>query len=168
MEMPEDQYALYAEFGITAEKAQVLETEAGNVALSYVTLFVNTDEITPEETEMFRSVIDDVNRKTLGALLKHIKTQLNFDDSITDVIDEGLKQRNYLTHHFFRTHNFALFSEDGRKLMVADLKEIQAKLDKAHATLHLICQVLEQIAGREGLSNEQAVRLQNKGKKVSI
>ncbi|MDW5267526.1 MULTISPECIES: hypothetical protein [Acidobacteriaceae] len=168
MDMPEDQYALYAEFGITAEKAQVLETEAGNVALSYVTLFVNTDEITPELTEIFRSVNDDVNRKTLGALLKHLKTRLNFDDSITNVIDEALKQRNYLTHHFFRTHNFALFSEDGRKLMLAELKEIQPILDKAHTTLHLICQILEQIAGREGLSNEQALHFQNSGKKVNI
>lgn len=32
----QDQLRLYAEFGITAEKAQVLEFEAGNVALSFV------------------------------------------------------------------------------------------------------------------------------------
>lgn len=101
MDMPEDQYALYAEFGITAEKAQVLETTAGNVALAYVTLFVNTDEITPELTEIFRSLVDDVNRKTLGALLKTLKTALNLDESIINTVDEGLKQRNYLTHHFF-------------------------------------------------------------------
>jgi hypothetical protein len=168
MDMPEDQYALYAEFGITAEKAQVLEIEAGNVALSYVTLFVNTDNITPEETEMYRGVVDDVNRKTLGSLLKHIKGQLHFDDTIINIIDEGLKQRNYLTHRFFRTHNFALFSEDGRKVMVAELKEIQATLDKAHATLHVISELLEKVAGREGMSNEQALRLQTRGKKVSI
>jgi hypothetical protein len=168
MEMPEDQYALYAEFGMTAEKAQLLETEAGNVALLYVALFVNTDEITPELTEMFRSLNDDVNRKTLGALLKHIKTHLNFDEAITNIIDEGLKQRNYLTHHFFRAHNFALFSEEGRKLMLADLKEIQPVLDKAHTTLGLISKTLNEIAGREGISNEQALRFQNRGKKVSI
>jgi hypothetical protein len=168
MDMPEDQYALYAECGMAAEKAQVLETEAGNVALSYVALFVNTDTISPDETEMYRSVVDDVNRKTLGALLKHIKAQLNFDDTIVDVIDEGVKQRNYLTHHFFRKHNFALFSEDGRKVMVAELKEIQVSLDKAHAMLHVVSELLAKIAGREGIANEEALRLQTRGKMVRI
>jgi hypothetical protein len=33
--MPADQYELYAEYGIAAEKAQVLEFEAGNVALAF-------------------------------------------------------------------------------------------------------------------------------------
>jgi hypothetical protein len=168
MDMPEDQYALYAEFGMTAEKAQVLETEAGNVALSYLTLFVNTDKITPEETEMYRSIVDDVNRKTLGALLKHIKDQMNFDDSIVGIIDEGVKQRNYLTHHFFRTHNFALFSEEGRKVMVAELKDVQAKLDKAHAMLHVISGLLDKLPGRDGLAEEAALRLQSRGKKLRL
>jgi hypothetical protein len=40
MSIPADQYELYAEFGIAAEKAQVLEVAAGNVALSYLALFV--------------------------------------------------------------------------------------------------------------------------------
>ena len=168
MDMPEDQYALYAEFGITAEKAQVLETAAGNVALAYVTHFVNTDEITPELTELFRSLVDDVNRKTLGALLKTFRTALNLDESIINTVDEALKQRNYLTHHFFRAHNFALFSEEGRRLMVADLKEIQVKLDKAHATLNAMCEILNQIAGRKELSSETALRLVGQGKKVDL
>jgi hypothetical protein len=168
MDIPEDQYALYAEFGMAAEKAQVLETEAGNLALSYLTLLVNTDKITPEETEMYRSIVDDANRKTLGALLKHIKGHMTFDDTIVGIIDEGVKQRNYLTHHIFRTHNFALFREEGRKVMVAELKEIQGKLDRAHAMLHVISELLEQIAGREGLANEETLRLQIRGKKMSI
>jgi len=168
MDIPEDQYALYAEFGMTAEKAQVLETEAGNVALSYLALFVNTDTITPEETEMYRSIENDVNRKTLGALLKHIKGQMHFDDTIVGIIDEGVKQRNYLTHHFFRTHNFALFSEEGRKVMVAELKDIQGKLDKAHAMLRVISELLDKIAGRAGMANEAALRLQTRGKTVKL
>ncbi len=168
MDIPEDQYALYAEFGIAAEKAQVLETEAGNLALSYLTLFVNTDNITPEETEMYRSVVDDVNRQTLGALLKRIKGQLNFDDTILGVVDEAVKQRNYLTHHFFRKHNFALFSEEGRKVMVLELKEIQGKLDNAHARLYAISGLLLKIVGREGISNEEALRLKTRGEMVKI
>ena len=44
--IPADQYELYAEFGMTAEKAQVLELAAGNVALSFVGMFVDTNKIT--------------------------------------------------------------------------------------------------------------------------
>ena len=168
MDLPEDQFALYAEVGIATEKAQVLELEAGNVALTYLTLFVDTDRITPEETEMFRCVVDDVNRKTLGAILKHIKARMAFDDAIVRVIDEGLKQRNYLAHHFFRTHNFAIYSEAGRKLMVAELKEIQGKLDQAHAMLRTIDALLGKMAGLEGVSNEMALHLQTLGRKVNI
>jgi hypothetical protein len=41
MDMPADQYKLYAEFGITSEKAQVLEVDAGNVALGFLAMFVD-------------------------------------------------------------------------------------------------------------------------------
>lgn len=168
MEMPEDQYALYAEFGMAAERAQVWEVEAGNVALYFVALLVDPNEITPEIRGMFRAVEEDVNRKTLGALLKHLKKYLNFDDSITNVVDEGLKQRNYLTDHFFRTHNFGLFSDDGRQLMRTELREIQASLDNAFATLTGITQILKEISGRGNISNERVLDFQKRGIRVEI
>ena len=98
MDIPEDQYELYAEFGIAAEKAQVLEVDAGNVALSYLALWINTDKITPELREMVRSVVDDCNQSTLGKLLRQIKSIGTFDDTILQIVDEALEQRNYLTH----------------------------------------------------------------------
>jgi hypothetical protein len=118
MSMPTDQYELYAEFGIAAEKAQVLEVDAGNVALSFLALFVDTDQISAEQRDMFRRIVDDVDRKTLGILLKIIKRGITIDPSILRVVDEALEQRNYLTHKFFRTHNFALFDAAGRKVMI--------------------------------------------------
>jgi len=45
---------------------------------------------------MFRSIIDDLNEKTLGRLLKNIKSTGKFDDKILLVIDEALERRNYL------------------------------------------------------------------------
>ena len=163
--MPEDLYALYAEFGIAAEKAQVLETEAGNVALSFLALLVNTDKITARETEMYRSILDDINRKTFGKLLKHIKSIVNFDDAILKWMDEALEGRNYLTHHFFRTHNFALFNADGRRAMVTELKEIQAKLTRAHTSLSAISSLMNQVAGRSGIAEDIAQRLLTRGRK---
>jgi hypothetical protein len=166
--MPEDQYALYAEFGITAEKAQVLETEAGNVALSFLTLLVDTDKISAEETEMYRSIVNDINRKTFGALLRHIKTIVNFDDSILQWTDEALEKRNYLTHHFFRTHNFALFNAERRKAMMAELKEIQEKLARVHTALSGISSLMDEVAGRSGVAEDVTLRLLTQGRKVNL
>jgi hypothetical protein len=173
MDMPADQYALYAEYGITAEKALVLEVAAGNLALSFLAMFVKTDEISPEVAATYRAIVDDVNKKTFGTLLKHLKSIVNFDDAIIKVSDEALERRNYLTHHFFRTHNFALFSEDGRKVMVAELKDIQAKLDQAQQFLEAIVASTDalaaKLAGRSPIdAADTALRLQTRGKRVNL
>jgi hypothetical protein len=80
--IPADQHELYAEYGMVAEKAQVLEVAAGNVALGFLMVFVKTDEITPEQTEMYRAIVDDVNRKTFGSLLNHLKKTMNLSDRL--------------------------------------------------------------------------------------
>jgi hypothetical protein len=86
MNIPKDQYELYAEYGMAAEKAQILEVEAGNVALAFLALFVGKDhKIDGEEREFFRSLVDDVNRKTLGCLLKSIKSLVTFDESVLNI-----------------------------------------------------------------------------------
>lgn len=168
MSVPADQYELYAEFGIASEKAQLLEVEAGNVALSFLALFVNTDQISAEQTEMFRSIVDDVNRKTFGTLLKHLKAIVTFDQSILRIIEDALERRNYLIHHFFRTHNFAIFDAAGRKAMVEELKDIQIKLDLAHDALLGLSSAFEAFAGRGGVSDAIAKETLAEGKRVRI
>lgn len=166
--MPADQYQLYAEFGIACEKAQVLEVEAGNVALMFLAAFVNTDRITSEEREMFRALVDDVNRKTLGALLKAVKRFCTFDQSILEAVDDALERRNYLSDSFFRSHNFAILSEDGRRAMIEELGEIQAKLNRAHALLCGVSSTLAALSGRSGLSERMTEKLLKQGRRVDI
>lgn len=168
IKMPADQYELYAEFGMVAEKAQVLEFEAGNVALVFLTIFFDKNDITPELTEMFKNIVDDLNHKTFGAMVRQLKKTLNLSDSIIEVIDEALERRNYLTHHFFRTHNFRLFSEEGRKIMMAELKEIQEIIDKAHQMMSTISSLMFQIAGHDDLDMNNIVEMQTRGKRVNI
>ena len=168
MNIPADQYELYAEFGIAAEKAQVLEVDAGNVALSFLALFVDTDEISTEQCDMFQRLIDDLDRKTLGKLLQLIKSVITIAPSILRVVDEALDQRNHLTHNFFRTHNFALFDVAGRKAMIEELKHIQSKLDLAHWMLHGLSETLTMLAGRDGLDENLVKQLTARGKRVKI
>jgi hypothetical protein len=165
---PQDQVELYTEFGITAEKAQVLEVEAGNVALTFVTLFFDTSRIGAEEREFFRHLVDDVNSKTLGALLRSIKTWAKFDERLLQIVDEGLERRNYLAHRFFPSHNFAIFSETGRRVMIEELKAIQMKLDRAHSALSAVSASLEQFAGRKDLAAEVAEKFIREGKRLNL
>lgn len=166
-EMPKDLTDLYAEYGITAEKAQVLEVEAGNVALAFVALWVGTDKLDDEKKQFYASLMDDVNRKTLGKLLKQIKKTTNFDGKGIEIIDEALEKRNYFTHHYFRKHNFAIFNEEGRKEMVRELKEIQKQLDLAHAFLSSLSSLLSK---QSGLAQNEATTKQliEKGKRLKI
>ena len=168
MDRPEDLHNLYADFGVAVEKAQVLELEAGNVVLSLVMLFVDTDKITDEERDVYKQLLDDVDRKTLGNLLRKIKSIVKFDDSSEKVIDIALKKRNYLVHGFFKTHNFAIFQESGRVVMREELTEIANYLELAHQQVLAISKLLEKVSGKEGQAEQTARKLQEQGRSVKI
>lgn len=157
MDIPSDQLEVYTQFGIAAELAQALEGDAGNVALAYLAFFVDTDKITPEQTEWFRSIIEDLNRKTLGQLLRSVKNLGTHGDVILETVDEALVKRNYLMHRFFPFHNFALFSVEGRKEMLAELDEIQRKLSVVHWMLNAMHDGLHMLTGRS-LEDQERVR----------
>lgn len=160
-----DQIELYAAYGLAAEAAQVLEVDAGNVALLFVAFWMGTDQIDDEKRALFSSLEHDVNRRTLGDLLRHIKSSIRFDETIIKVVDEAVEKRNYLTHHFFRVHNFAIFSKDGRREMTKELEEIQQMLSIAHSYLSALSSLLGKHAGIQEAEIEQLVE---RGKKVRI
>jgi hypothetical protein len=168
MSLPDDTLELYAEYGITAEKAQVVEVAAGNAALGFLALGVDTKRITPEQREMFRSIVDDVNRKTLGALLRSVRSWANLDDSLLQIVDNALERRNYLAHRFFPHHNFAIFDVEGRKVMMAELKDIQTTLDRAHRALSSMSSILLKIGGHEDKSAEIAESFTKRARRIEI
>jgi hypothetical protein len=167
MDIPADQLEVYIQFGIAAELAQGLEVDAGNVALAYLALFFDADKITPDQTEWVRSLTEDLNRKTLGQLLRSIKNIATHGDEILKAWDEALVKRNYLMHRFFPFHNFALFSVEGRREMLAELDEIRSKLYLAHVMLNGLHDTLHILAGRS-LEDQQRVseRLLARGRRV--
>jgi len=79
------------EFGIAAETAQALEISAGNVALAFLTLFFRPDQIGLEEREMLRGVVDDLNEKTLGRLLKYVQSTGTFDPLMLQTMNEAYR-----------------------------------------------------------------------------
>jgi hypothetical protein len=172
MSSSDDLREVYYEFGRAAEMAQVMETEAGNLALVYSTMLVGTSKITDEQREFFRALLQDVNTRTFGNLFRQVQRMGQIDDGIIATVNDALEKRNYLTHKFFRRHNFAIHSVEGRRTMLADLREIQGALSLAHATLSAmtgsLSQLLAKLFGRNVLSEQEALALMAEGRRVDI
>lgn len=168
----DDLRELYCEFGRTAEMAQAMETEAGNLALVYATMLVDTSKITDEQREFFRALVQDVNTRTFGNLFRQIQQMGQIDDGILAIVNDALAKRNHLTHHFFRRHNFAIHSAEGRRTMLAELREIQGSLSLANSTLSAmtgsLSQLLAKLFGRRVLPEQEALRLMAEGRRVDI
>ncbi len=165
---PEDLKALYFEFGRTAEMAQVMEIEAGNFALAFVSLAFDPEKITDDERRYFSAIIDDVNSRTFGNLLKQIRKIGSISEGIETTINDALEKRNHLIHGFFRSHNFRINSEEGRKEMRVELEKIYESLSRAHATLSGMTHTFNQALGRPNITREEALKLMKEGKKVGI
>jgi hypothetical protein len=86
--------------------AQVMETEAGNLALVYATMLVDTSKITSEQREFFRALLQDVNKQTFGNLFRQIQKMGQIDDGILATVNDALEKRNYLTHKFLSESQF--------------------------------------------------------------
>jgi hypothetical protein len=169
---PDDRRELYYEFGRAAEMAQVLETEIGNLALVYATMLVDTSKITDEQRHFFQALVQDVNKRTFGNLFRQIQKMAQLDDSIIATVNNALEKRNYLTHKFFRKHNFAIYSVEGRQTMLAEIREIHESLSLAHTVLSgmtgSLSQLLAKLFGRKVLSEQEALILMAEGKRVDM
>ena len=159
---------LYAKFGRTAEMAQVMELEAGNLALSYVLIAFDVNNLTKEQKLFLKSLSEDIDRRTFGNLVSIMKKSMNIDQKIKDKIDYALEKRNYLTHRFFRTHNFAIHSAEGRAKMIEELSNLHEAFSIAHTILHGMTHTLNELFGNPNITEEQAKEFLEKAKRVEL
>ena len=159
---------LYEQVGRVAEMAQVMEMEAGNLALTYASIAFDMNNLTDEQKHILQSVTADVNRRTFGNLIRVIKKAVKVDSTIEETVDEALKKRNYFTHHFFRHHNFAIHSDGGRQTMVTELKELFTTFSRAHTMLHAMSDSLSMAFDGVKVSSEQGKKLMEAGERIEI
>lgn len=76
----------------------------------YLAMTVDPKSIYPADKIGYKKLVDEVDRKALGNLLRQIRKTVEFDSTFEAVISEALSKRNYLVHGFFITHNFAIFN----------------------------------------------------------
>jgi hypothetical protein len=126
--MPE-RYELYAKFGITAEAAQLFETDLGTLVLMLQA--IENDWHNVPDGDAARKVLDSIERSTLGRLLKLLGTHLTLEGGLEDIFSSALIARNRLMHGWFERHNFKIQTSNGRADMIADLDNLHSELFKA-------------------------------------
>jgi hypothetical protein len=130
---------VYRKFGEVSEAAQLVETDFGTMLLFFGV--VDEGLITPTlevDGKRAAELLGRINRQTLGQLLKNTKAHTKALDQLEPLLSKALEERNRLSHHFYRQHNFRRNSEEGRSLMLDDLESIHNTLIEALKALSLL------------------------------
>jgi hypothetical protein len=120
---------LYAKFGVTAEAAQLFETELGTLLLC--ARGIEHGWHVEPDPDSARKLLDEIDRFTLGRLLGNIKKCVAVDEGLADRFASALKARNRLFHGFYEKHNFKIQTDEGRDAMIADLEVLHEELFSA-------------------------------------
>ena len=121
---------VYRKFGEVSEAAQLLETELGNILILLGVADANLiDEPDPERAA---ALFKNINRQTLGQLLTRLQRSTDSAEHIDGLLSLALAERNRLSHHFYRQHNFRRNSTEGCTVMLTDLNAIHETLLTAY------------------------------------
>lgn len=133
---------VYRKFGETSEAAQLLETELGTAQLFLSC--VHEGLITPTlkaDGNRAAEVLEKINSQTLGQHIKETKQHTNALDKVEPFLSAALKERNRLSHHFYREHNIRKNTGAGRAIMLADLESIHSTLLEAYNATMLLSEI---------------------------
>lgn len=121
---------VYRKFGEVSEAAQLLETELGNMLFLHSGIAAGLLH-TPNPGQA-RELLTFVNRQTLGQLLKSLNRSTDSLSELEALLSTALKERNRLSHSFYREHNFRRNSDEGRALMLQDLEGMHDAIIEAY------------------------------------
>jgi hypothetical protein len=127
---------MYAKFGETSEAAQLLEIEVGNLLLWARVAEHNL--LNKPDPVLARKIFDDVDRKTLGQLIRTAQVKVPKPENLEDLLSHALQERNRLNHTFYKQHNFRRNSVEGRALMLQDLERIHDVILDAYKALLML------------------------------
>jgi len=127
---------VYQKYGFTSEAAQLLETELGTIL--FISGAVEQNLIETQDPDAANTLYRNINRKTLGQLLKGVKNTSVSVEHLEELLSKALKERNRLAHSFYRQHNFRRNSEDGCQVMLDDLENIHEVLLEAYKAVMLL------------------------------
>lgn len=149
---------VYRKFGEVSEAAQLLETELGTRLL--MNGCIDKDLLNNSNQEKAAQLYRQIERSTLGQLLKQLNRASDPDPQLEALLSEALTTRNRLAHSFYLRHNFRRNSEDGRAIMIKDLEAMHEKLLKAYKAVMLLSGIdLDELAAEQGSAPQPAIHV---------
>ena len=127
---------VYRKFGYASEAAQLLETELGTMLFAIGA--VEAGVLDGSDPEKAADILKFVNRQTLGQLMRSLNRSTDSLAELNDLLTFALKERNRLSHSFYRQHNLRRNSEVGRARMLEDLEAIHTTLLEAYKAVMLL------------------------------
>lgn len=119
--------AVFACFGSAAQHSYFFEAALGEFLLVYNKILKTS--LTLQDLEIIETKIQ---KKTMGALLSEFRKYVKIhDNTIEQYLDNALKKRNFLIHHFFRQRQKKFHTEKGRMAMLKELVGIEKELEQA-------------------------------------
>ncbi len=89
----------------------------------------SSQELTAEE---YDDTLTQLSRRTLGGLISRLKKSFEVPPAFAFRLDEALKLRNWLTHHYFADRAEAFQTPAGRSEMIRELDEIGDRLHRLY------------------------------------
>lgn len=126
---------VYRKFGEASEAAQLLETELGTLLLWEQVI---EEDLVGEDGKRATDIMRGINLQTLGTLIRNAKGKSKPVEEIAALLERALRERNRLSHSFYRRHNFRRNSGEGRAVMMQDLETIHEVILEAYKALMLL------------------------------
>jgi len=128
-----DEKEVFAFFGLCSYCAQVLE--GGLINLAVVLHSRGLTSVTWQEIE---AAFERIERKTFGQLMNDVRRRVTVSAAIEAALEAALRDRNYLAHRFWATHDVDFGSNPGRKDMIEELRKVTARFQTADRLLEAI------------------------------
>ena len=130
---------IYRKFGQVSEAAQLIETELGT--LQMFPRAIDEGIVTPTlkvDRKRAAELLAKINRQTLGQHINETGKHTDALDGLELTLSTALKERNRLSHHFYREHNLHRNTDAGRAIMLEDLESIHTTLIEAYKAIMLL------------------------------
>ena len=110
-------------------------------------LFLSRAQMKKVDLDALLSTENSLSKRTLGQLIKQIKSKVDLDQSFEETLSTALEKRNFLMHRFFYSHAVNFLEEIGRNQMIDELIEISEFINNADQMMQTITLLLARTCG---------------------
>lgn len=153
-ELDDESYQIrevFVQYGLAMYTAGVLEKGLVNVAT-----LARTDAIESATRDDFDTMFENLNRGTMGSVLRQLEPFLEDDIELLDDLRTTVRRRNRLTHSFFWEHSVRFTTTEGREVMLAELHQLTHLFEQMDARL---TPVVDRVLLSRGIDAQQKERL---------